>query len=215
MQTRIGIATGLVVDRRDRLRHPAAEYSASGETPNLAARLQARRRLARSCVASRPGNFSTTAFELGHSVSLALKGFDAPVQAWRVLGERAAASRFEAQHDHAPIKLIGRGSEVALLLDAGSLAREGEGKSCCCRAKRESASHASAKTLRERLTGQAHASVVLQCSPYLSGSALYPVVQYLKLAGGNAAADNASQRAPQGRKLAAGLRRSASGQCCA
>ena len=41
MQTRIGIATGLVVIGEIGQGTPAAEHSASGETPNLAARLQA------------------------------------------------------------------------------------------------------------------------------------------------------------------------------
>ncbi len=41
MQTRIGIATGVVVIGQIGQGTPAAEHSASGETPNLAARLQA------------------------------------------------------------------------------------------------------------------------------------------------------------------------------
>ena len=44
------------------------------------------------------------------------------------LGERALASRFEAQHDKAPSSLVGRDSEVALLLDRWALARDGEGQ---------------------------------------------------------------------------------------
>ena len=44
LQTRVGIATGLVVVGEIGVGTPAAENTASGETPNLAARLQAQAR---------------------------------------------------------------------------------------------------------------------------------------------------------------------------
>jgi hypothetical protein len=45
-----------------------------------------------------------------------------------VVGARSVASRFEAQHEHELIDLIGRDSEVALLLERWALARDGEGR---------------------------------------------------------------------------------------
>jgi class 3 adenylate cyclase len=128
LQTRIGIATGLVVIGQIGEGTPATEQSASGETPNLAARLQAIAGPGEIVLAQSTRDLLDASFELHPLGSPSLKGFDAPVQAWRVLGERSLASRFEAQHDKAPSVLVGRDSEVALLLDRWALARDGEGQ---------------------------------------------------------------------------------------
>ena len=56
------------------------------------------------------------------------------------------------------------------------------------------------QTLRERLAGETHAVVLLQCSPYHGSSALYPLVQYFERAAGIAPTDTPEQR---GQKLEA------------
>ncbi len=98
-----------------------------------------------------------------------------------------STSRFEAQHDKAPSSLVGRDSEVALLLDRWALARDGEGQVVILCGEAGIGKSRIGQALRERLAGEEHATVVLQCSPYFRGSALYPVVQHLKVAAGIAA----------------------------
>ena len=51
------------------------------------------------------------------------------------------------------------------------------------------------EALQEEVTGEAHERINLQCSPYHSDSALYPVIQYLNRAAAFAPADPADARA--------------------
>ena len=48
--------------------------------------------------------------------------------------------------------------------------------------------------MRERLGAERHATVLLQCSPYHSNSALYPLVRYFERATGMTPADSPEQR---------------------
>ncbi len=209
LQTRIGIATGLVVIGEVGSGTPAAEQSASGETPNLAARLQALAAPGEIVLAQATRRLLGATFELAPLGLVALKGFSSPVEAWRVQTERAAASRFEAQQGQTIGTFIGRESEIALLLERWSLACDGEaqvvllsgeagiGKSRVCQALRE--------RLSQRNDGEPHTTVVLQCSPYFGASALYPVLQHLERAAGIAGSDAPQLRSGKLRRLASAL----------
>ena len=194
LQTRIGIATGLVVVGVIGEGTPAAEHSASGETPNLAARLQALAGPGEIVVSEQTRSLLGASFELSPLGSVALKGFAAPVPAWRVQGERGHASRFDAQHERELSACIGRDSEVALLLDRWALARDGEAQVVLLSGEAGIGKSRICQALRERLSGGPSVTVLLQCSPYFQGSALYPVVQHLQRAAGIASADAAALR---------------------
>ena len=205
LQTRIGIATGLVVVGEIGAGTPAAEHSASGETPNLAARLQAQAEPGQIVLSEQTRRLLGGSFELASLGPLDLKGFAAPVEAWRVLGERSVASRFEAQREREVGAFIGRESEVALLLDRWSLARDGEGQVVLLSGEAGIGKSRIGQTLRERLAGESIATVLLQCSPYFSSSALYPVIQHLERTAGMASADLPAVRAEKLGRLAAEL----------
>ena len=189
LQTRIGIATGLVVVGEIGAGTPAAERTASGETPNLAARLQAQAAPGEIVVSAETRRLAGAAFELEPTGELRLKGFAEPVQAWRVRGERSVASRFEAQHESELIPFVGRASEVALLLERWSLARDGEGQVVLLSGEAGIGKSRICQTLRERLADERHATILLQCSPYHRSSALHPLVHYFERAAGIAPAD--------------------------
>jgi class 3 adenylate cyclase len=102
LQVRVGIATGLVVVG-DLIGAGAAEEQAVvGETPNLAARLQA---LAEPCavvISSSTRRLTGGLFEYRDLGAVTLKGFAENVPAWQVLAVSAAESRFEAPRHHHP-----------------------------------------------------------------------------------------------------------------
>ena len=98
-----------------------------GETPNLAARLQALAEPGSVVIAERTRRLLGGLFELEDLGRSALKGFAGPVRAFRVLGEGAAEDRFEALRG-APCPLVGREHELALLLDRWERAKDGEGQ---------------------------------------------------------------------------------------
>ncbi len=205
LQTRIGIATGLVVVGAIGAGTAAAERSASGDTPNLAARLQAQAQPGEIVLSEDTRKLVGASFALESLGPLDLKGFTAPIEAWRVAGERTVATRFEAQHMHGLVEFIGRDSEVALLLDRWALARDGEGQAVLLSGEAGIGKSRICQTLRERLAGESMATVLLQCSPYFSSSALYPVVQHLERTAGMAPADPPELRAKKLEQLAGTL----------
>jgi class 3 adenylate cyclase/tetratricopeptide (TPR) repeat protein len=194
LQTRIGIATGLVVVGEIGTGTSAAEQTASGETPNLAARLQSHAIAGEIVLSDETRRLVGASFEFEPTGPLQLKGFATPIDAWRVRGERSVASRFEAQHTSELIEFIGRGSEVALLLERWHLAREGEGQVVFLTGEAGIGKSRICQTLRDKLADEPHATVLLQCSPYHSNSALHPLVQYFEHASGITPTDSPELR---------------------
>ena len=116
-------------------------------------------------------------------------------------GERSVASRFEAQHESALVEFVGRASEVALLLERWQLARDGEGQVVLLSGEAGIGKSRIVQTLRERLAGEPHATVLMQCSPYHRSSALYPLVQYFEHRAGIAPGDGPESRAAKFERL--------------
>ena len=202
LRTRIGIATGLVVVSDIGIGTSAAERSASGETPNLAARLQAVANPGEIVVSDETRRLVGATFDLEPLPGLELKGFAAAVRAWRVLGERALATRFEAQHAHALTRLVGRDSELALLMERWSMACDGEGQVVLLSGEAGIGKSRIGQALREQVSAGTSTVLVWQCSPFAISTALYPAAQQLARAAQFAAGDDASARAA---KLAAAL----------
>jgi class 3 adenylate cyclase len=84
------------------------ERGITGETPNLAARLQERAEAGTVVLSDGTRRLLGDLFELTKLTPSALKGFTEPVQAWRALGEGHAESRFEALHGRRLTPLVGR-----------------------------------------------------------------------------------------------------------
>ncbi len=99
-----------------------------GETPNLAARLQSMAEVGSVVVAETTRRLLGELFELVDLGTHDLKGFAHPVQAWQVVGESQAESRFEALHGMRLTSLVGRDQELALLLDRWRRAKDGRAR---------------------------------------------------------------------------------------
>src|SRR5256886_8745256 len=128
LAVRIGIATGLVVvgdlSREGALR----EHAVVGETPNLAARLQALAEPGTIAVAASTRRLLGDLFRLRDLGRHEVKGIAEPVAAWAVEGVSDSESRFEAVRTADLTDLIGREDELALLLERQRLAWKGEGQ---------------------------------------------------------------------------------------
>src|SRR5262249_50346553 len=127
-QVRIGIATGLVVVGELVGEGSAQERNVVGETPNLAARLQAAAAPNTVIIAASPRRLTGDLFEYEAIDTGQLKGFDGPVAAWRVLREHTMQSRFEALRAANLVPLVGREEEQELLLRRWRQAKQGEGR---------------------------------------------------------------------------------------
>src|SRR5580700_8649458 len=127
LQARVGIATGLVVVGEIIGAGSAQERTIVGETPNLAARLQALAAPDTILISEATQNLLGGLFELESTGEHELKGFARPVPVWRVVGEAVVESRFAAIHT-GNLPFIGRTHEMGLMLDRWRLARSGEGQ---------------------------------------------------------------------------------------
>src|ERR1700719_576643 len=126
LHVRTGVATGLVVVG-DLLGEGAAkEESVVGETPALAARLQALAPPDGIAIGTSTRRLIEGRFELEYLGMCDLKGLPGPRPVWRVLRETAAESRFDATHHSALTDAIGRENELSLLLGRWQTACDGE-----------------------------------------------------------------------------------------
>ena len=90
---RVGIATGLVVVGEHGAGGDAREQGVVGETPNLAARLQALAEPGAVVISSGTRRLTGGLFDYRDLGTVELKGFAEAVQAWQVLGASIAESR--------------------------------------------------------------------------------------------------------------------------
>ncbi len=181
---RIGIATGHVMVGEVIGQETAKERSVFGETPNLAARLQALAMPNQLVVDSATKRLVGSEFDCVDKGEFSLKGFDVPVQVWQVLGATPSASRFESYRSARLANFIGREQETALLLGRWREAVNGEGQVVLLCGEAGIGKSRLARSLRERLEDERCQTIELQCSPYHTNTALYPVIQFLRQAAG-------------------------------
>lgn len=168
---RIGVATGLVVVGELIGEGVTREEAVLGETPNLAARLQQLATPGALVVAEPTRRLVGTLFEFTDLGPAEVKGFVAPVRAFRVMGE----GRFEALHGTgAAAPLVGRDQELALLRDRWRLAKAGEGQAVLLAGEPGIGKSRIVLALREFLRSEGSVSLRDQGSPYHTNSALHP-----------------------------------------
>src|ERR1700746_1917762 len=128
LQARVGIATGLVVVGDLIGEGSAQEQSVVGETPNLAARLQALAQPDTVVIAAGTRRLVGDLFDYRDLGAVELKGIDAPVAAVEGLRPSGVATRFEAVRGSALTRLVGRDAEIDLLLRRWTRSKAGDGQ---------------------------------------------------------------------------------------
>jgi class 3 adenylate cyclase len=128
LQTRVGIATGLVVVGDLIGSGDAQERGIVGETPNVAARLQSIAEPNKVVIAESTRKLLGNLFDLEDLRGQDFKGIDGPVRVWAVSRPASVESRFEALHAGSLTALVGRDEELELLLRRWSKAKIGEGQ---------------------------------------------------------------------------------------
>jgi class 3 adenylate cyclase/predicted ATPase len=181
LAARAGIATGFVVVGA-RADDGSSLAVGVGDTPNLAGRLQAIAAPSQLVIAESTQRLIGSAFECADLGLLALKGFPAPVRAFRVVAERAAASRFDARHSAALSPIVGRAEEIGLVLRRWRQAIAGEGQVVLLSGEAGIGKSRVLAAVQEPIARQAHVPIRWQCSPYHLTTPLFPVVNQLTLA---------------------------------
>ena len=179
LQARVGIATGLVVVGDLIGEGSAQEQSVVGETPNLAARLQALAEPDAVVIAAGTRRLVGDLFEYRDLGAVEVNCLAAPVPAWRVLGLSVVASRFEALRGWALSPMIGRDEEIDLLLRRWARAKAGDGQVVLVSGEPGIGKSRLAAALAERLSDSPQLRLRYFCSPYHQDSALYPFIDQL------------------------------------
>ena len=193
LQVRVGIATGLVVVGDLIGVGAAQEQAVVGETPNLAARLQALAEPGAVVIAAATRRLTGGLFDYRDLGTTALKGFAGNIPAWQVLGASAIESRFEAMRT-ALMPLVGRDEETDLLLRRWEQAKSGDGQVVLISGEPGIGKSRIAQAVVERLSGEPYTRLRYFCSPHHQDSALYPIIAQLERAAGFRREDTDEQR---------------------
>jgi class 3 adenylate cyclase/predicted ATPase len=184
LHVRVGIATGLVVVGDLVGSGEAQERSVIGETPNLAARLQAVAEPDSVVIAEGTRRLLGNLFMLQDLGALDLKGISGRARAWTALRSSSLESRFEALHATDLTALVGRDEEFDLLLRRWSRAKAGEGQVVLLSGEAGIGKSRLTAALLERLANEEHTRLRYFCSPQHTDSALHPIIGQMERAAG-------------------------------
>jgi class 3 adenylate cyclase/predicted ATPase len=190
LQSRIGIATGLVVVGDLIGSGAAQEQAIVGKTPNLAARLQAIAEPNTVVIAEATRKLLGNLFELEDLGARDLKGIAGGERAWSVLRPSTVEGRFEALHASGMTDLVGRQEELDLLLRRWSKAINCEGQVVLLSGEAGIGKSRLTAALMERLSTEPHTRHRYFCSPQHTDSALYPAISHTERAAGFAHGDS-------------------------
>jgi class 3 adenylate cyclase len=180
LQTRVGIATGLVVVGDLIGSGASQEQAIVGEIPNLAARLQGVAEPNSVVIAESTRRLVGNLFELEDLGAQELKGIAGAVRAWVALRQASVEGRFDAFHPSGLTALVGREEELELLLRRWSKAKTGEGQVVLLSGAPGIGKSRLTAALLERIAAEPHTRLRYFCSPQHTDSALYPIVSQME-----------------------------------
>jgi class 3 adenylate cyclase len=177
LQVRIGIHTGVVViGEMGAAGH--TEQLALGDTPNIAARLQALAEPNTVLISAPTYRLLGGQFECQPFGSHLVKGLDTPIAVYHVQSERQNLSSLAGKTTLTP--LVGRDQEVGLLVDRWEQVKEGQGQVILLSGEPGIGKSRLAHTLKEHVTTEGSLLFEARCSPYHQHSALYPLIESLQ-----------------------------------
>src|SRR5262252_8314124 len=194
LAVRIGIATGLVMVGDLSSESGLRKHALVGDTPNLAARLQALAEPGTIVVAASTRRLLGDLFQLRDLGRHEVKGIAEPIAAWAVEGASAFDSRFEAIRMAGLTDLIGRQTEFNFLLARQRLAWRGEGQIVLVSGEPGIGKSRLAAALADHVANEPHTRLRYQCSPQHVNSPLRPFIAQLERAAQFKADDTSEQR---------------------
>lgn len=205
LAVRIGITTGMVVagdiGRGERIE----EKAVVGETPNLAARLQALAEPNAVVIGASTQHLVEDLFDCEDLGEQRLKGISQPARAYGVRAESGAPSRFEAKAARGLTPLVGREEEVDLLLKRWGQAKEDEGQVVLLSGEAGIGKSRIVRGFREHLETEPHNRILYYGSPYHQNSALYPAIDQFNRACRFQKTDTTAQKLDKLEAVVAGL----------
>ena len=184
LQTRIGIATGLVVVGDLIGEGAAREETAIGEVPNIAARLQALASPNTVLVGKGTRQLLGRAFDLESLGCVQLKGWDEALPIWQVIGENRLPTRFPGLGPEHTVALMGRNFELSLLHSRWQQALQRRGQLVMLFGEAGIGKSRTAAAFNAQIRETRHETLVYQCLPQRTRDPLHPIVRQIEFAAG-------------------------------
>jgi class 3 adenylate cyclase len=194
LQVRIAVHTGLVVVGQLGGETNPDPMAISGETPNIAARLQSIAEPGQVVVSAATYRLIEGFFRCRSLGTPALKGVGTPIEAFEVVEPTGIYTRFEHALTSGLTPFIGREEEVEELLDCWREAREGRGQIVMLSGEAGIGKSRLVQELIRRSAGESVWQLRCRCSPYYQDSALYPAIEFLQKMLGFSGGDNAQDK---------------------
>jgi predicted ATPase len=179
LAVRVGIHTGLVVvgamgggGRQEQL--------ALGETPNVAARIQGLAAPHTLVISDATSRLVQGYFECQPLGEQMLRGVAEPVAVYRVLRESGATSRLDVTQPRGLTPLVGRESEVTLLLERWEQAKAGQGHVVLLTGDAGIGKSRLVQMLKEHIANEPHIRWECRSLQYYQNTALYPLTDLLQ-----------------------------------
>lgn len=194
LAARAGIATGLVVVGDLIGEGAAQEEAVVGETPNIAARLQALADPGQVVIAETTKLLLGDVFVLTDLGAHELRGISGKSSAYVVDMERPVESRFEARSSADISAMVGRDQELALMMERWRQARQSEGQLVLLTGEAGIGKSRITRAMIDSVAQEEHIRLSYQCSPYHVDSSLYPVIQQLTFVTGIKRSDSNDEK---------------------
>ena len=172
LQTRIGIATGLVVI--------GERQTVIGEAIIVAGRL-------RNITPPNSVNVAASTHKLLGSVFVCedpplreLEGVCERATAYRITGKRAIESRFDARRTGKRTDFVGRQHELQQMTSLWERAKGGKGQVALVCGEAGIGKSRICGAWLDRITDEPHVAIRYQCSPYHTNSPFYPIINQLE-----------------------------------
>ena len=195
LAVRVGINTGLVVVGDIIGEGAAEEANVVGETPNVAARLQALAEPNEVVVGPLTRTLIGDALAFAGLGDHQLKGIAASVQAWRVERQQTNDRDLdEIEPSGSQTKLVGRQEELGLLVRSWEASKAKHGQVVVIQGEAGLGKSRLIDALRAQLPPGSYTWVALRCSPYHTNSSLYPVTEHIRRVLGWRSEDDANTK---------------------
>jgi tetratricopeptide (TPR) repeat protein len=166
----------------------------TGDTPNIAARLQDLARAGQVVIAEATQRQVQPVFNLTPLAPRVIKGLDAPLAVFAVDREKPSGSRFEARTGEHLRPMVGRDQELAALNECWAQAARSDGQCLLLVGEAGIGKSRIARALLDRVAEPSHTVLRHQCSPYHLDTPLWPIVQQLSFAAHLSPEERASER---------------------
>jgi class 3 adenylate cyclase len=185
LQIRVAIATGLVVVGDLIGTGETQERGAVGETPNLAARLQAMASPNGVLIDETTRSLVRDLFDYRDLGWVEARGLERKVRVWQVLGANPLfENRFDALRGTALTPLVGRREAIEMLMRRWRHAKHGSGQLVIVSGEPGIGKSRLASSLRSHLRKQPHTLLRYSCSEQHRDTALYPIIHHIERAAG-------------------------------